>query len=152
MQYAEVIFFFFKQKTAYEMRISDWSSDVCSSDLENGNPAFLLNISIAPDDGLLVERNIYDARIGHWSSPLRGLRGKDQRQKTIHNLCPIYPQACRQRRGACLLSPWRNAPMIGHGREYKTDYPAGRGGKKPASQYRGGSRPAGRVDDRQPHR
>src|SRR3546814_3720708 len=27
-------FFFFKQKTAYEMRISDWSSDVCSSDLE----------------------------------------------------------------------------------------------------------------------
>src|SRR3546814_6385370 len=37
--------FFFKQKTAYEMRISDWSSDVCSSDLpardeEAGEPAF----------------------------------------------------------------------------------------------------------------
>src|SRR3546814_8683327 len=29
-----ILFFFFKQKTAYEMRISDWSSDVCSSDLE----------------------------------------------------------------------------------------------------------------------
>src|SRR3546814_17529480 len=29
-------FFFFKQKTAYEMRISDWSSDVCSSDLRFG--------------------------------------------------------------------------------------------------------------------
>src|SRR3546814_5427841 len=29
------LFFFFKQKTAYEMRISDWSSDVCSSDLPN---------------------------------------------------------------------------------------------------------------------
>src|SRR3546814_2818208 len=28
------MFFFFKQKTAYEMRISDWSSDVCSSDLQ----------------------------------------------------------------------------------------------------------------------
>src|SRR3546814_3825946 len=28
-----VLFFFFKQKTAYDMRISDWSSDVCSSDL-----------------------------------------------------------------------------------------------------------------------
>src|SRR3546814_15981768 len=28
-----VFFFFFKQKTAYELRISDWSSDVCSSDL-----------------------------------------------------------------------------------------------------------------------
>src|SRR3546814_2459167 len=33
------VFFFFKQKTAYEMRISDWSSDVCSSDLicQRGN-------------------------------------------------------------------------------------------------------------------
>src|SRR3546814_1051798 len=29
----DLVFFFFKQKTAYEMRISDWSSDVCSSDL-----------------------------------------------------------------------------------------------------------------------
>src|SRR3546814_6169415 len=32
-------FFFFKQKTAYEMRISDWSSDVCSSDLVQPVPA-----------------------------------------------------------------------------------------------------------------
>src|SRR3546814_1004121 len=31
--YVYLLFFFFKQKTAYEMRISDWSSDVCSSDL-----------------------------------------------------------------------------------------------------------------------
>src|SRR3546814_13802262 len=30
----DLFFFFFKQKTAYEMRISDWSSDVCSSDLQ----------------------------------------------------------------------------------------------------------------------
>src|SRR3546814_15701315 len=33
---SDVWFFFFKQKTAYEMRISDWSSDVCSSDLTLG--------------------------------------------------------------------------------------------------------------------
>src|SRR3546814_10416576 len=33
--YVLFLFFFFKQKTAYEMRISDWSSDVCSSDLDN---------------------------------------------------------------------------------------------------------------------
>src|SRR3546814_1702517 len=31
--YVSIIFCFFKQKTTYEMRISDWSSDVCSSDL-----------------------------------------------------------------------------------------------------------------------
>src|SRR3546814_4908756 len=33
LAYVFLLFFFFKQKTAYEMRISDWSSDVCSSDL-----------------------------------------------------------------------------------------------------------------------
>src|SRR3546814_7578281 len=33
------VFFFFKQKTAYELRISDWSSDVCSSDLAELEPA-----------------------------------------------------------------------------------------------------------------
>src|SRR3546814_1584592 len=33
LAYSDFSFFFFKQKTAYEMRISDWSSDVCSSDL-----------------------------------------------------------------------------------------------------------------------
>src|SRR3546814_9988046 len=41
MQRSEFVcffFFFFKQKTAYEMRISDWSSDVCSSDLVNRSP------------------------------------------------------------------------------------------------------------------
>src|SRR3546814_4350597 len=34
--FISVLFFFFKQKTAYELRISDWSSDVCSSDLAPG--------------------------------------------------------------------------------------------------------------------
>src|SRR3546814_20629765 len=33
-----IVFFFFKQKPAYEMRISDWSSDVCSSDLAGRQP------------------------------------------------------------------------------------------------------------------
>src|SRR3546814_17237580 len=37
------LFFFFKQKTAYEMRISDWSSDVCSSDMMQSLPALILS-------------------------------------------------------------------------------------------------------------
>src|SRR3546814_21172855 len=37
--------FFFKQKTAYEMRISDWSSDVCSSDLPFPHPGRAPNLS-----------------------------------------------------------------------------------------------------------
>src|SRR3546814_9851535 len=44
-----VVFFFFKQKTAYEMRISDWSSDVCSSDL-----AKHWALRAATDEGMLI--------------------------------------------------------------------------------------------------
>src|SRR3546814_18325306 len=51
-------FFFFKQKTAYEMRISDWSSDVCSSDL-----LIDAEISHISSDGLpnLLHRDRSDA-------------------------------------------------------------------------------------------
>src|SRR3546814_3154873 len=42
--------FFFKQKTAYEMRISDWSSDVCSSDL----PGFIFNPAPANANPVLL--------------------------------------------------------------------------------------------------
>src|SRR3546814_18154534 len=51
--------FFFKQKTAYEMRISDWSSDVCSSDLviasvsQNGASAFRFEVARAKAHGAL---------------------------------------------------------------------------------------------------
>src|SRR3546814_10195245 len=48
-----ISFFFFKQKTAYEMRISDWSSDVCSSDLSGR----IGDADTVPAGGLgLVER------------------------------------------------------------------------------------------------
>src|SRR3546814_9213680 len=43
-------FFFFKQKTAYEMRISDWSSDVCSSDLIKANHGSGSNIFVTEKD------------------------------------------------------------------------------------------------------
>src|SRR3546814_1618721 len=46
-------FFFFKQKTAYEMRISDWSSDVCSSDLrvrQRRDGAWSLSGLLRPDE------------------------------------------------------------------------------------------------------
>src|SRR3546814_12364968 len=41
--------FFFKQKTAYEMRISDWSSDVCSSDLRSSLTACRPNLRPCPE-------------------------------------------------------------------------------------------------------
>src|SRR3546814_14529733 len=45
------LFFFFKQKTAYEMRISDWSSDVCSSDLQHRRDGAEAGRDVAHDVG-----------------------------------------------------------------------------------------------------
>src|SRR3546814_9864486 len=47
--------FLFKQKTAYEMRISDWSSDVCSSDLNTViSAAFLIGSALAAVAGVMI--------------------------------------------------------------------------------------------------
>src|SRR3546814_10344407 len=55
-------FFFFKQKTAYELRISDWSSDVCSSDLEcfAGDDG---DLGLLEDDGGQVESVVRRAAV-----------------------------------------------------------------------------------------
>src|SRR3546814_16610625 len=70
-----LIFFFFKQKTAYEMRISDWSSDVCSSDLlaavPSASPRYRLVVrldddiqgfGVRTDDTITRERRTLRAR------------------------------------------------------------------------------------------
>src|SRR3546814_4332977 len=63
------LFFFFKQKTAYEMRISDWSSDVCSSDLDDA-----------------TVRHMVDNQVkGGWSSPLGPYKGAGQWWTERHN-------------------------------------------------------------------
>src|SRR3546814_5750889 len=64
------ICFFFKQKTAYEMRISDWSSDVCSSDLTAGRA----NVSRAVSDLVragMLHRHYQGYRVDHYN---RGAR------------------------------------------------------------------------------
>src|SRR3546814_8788616 len=59
----DCVFFFFKQKTAYEMRISDWSSDVCSSDLEVGDADLAREGAVrqrdAVEDGLVVADEVH---------------------------------------------------------------------------------------------
>src|SRR3546814_4236186 len=52
-----IFFFFFKQKTAYEMRISDWSSDVCSSDLTVGQRVVTLDLK-DPADRAVAAREL----------------------------------------------------------------------------------------------
>src|SRR3546814_5998449 len=67
------LFFFFKQKTAYEMRISDWSSDVCSSDLAAvlvGNES-ILREPHAVQRGILFDSGPFEQFFDQFS---RGLR------------------------------------------------------------------------------
>src|SRR3546814_6288998 len=64
-----MLFFFFKQKTAYEMRISDWSSDVCSSDLSRRGLRFLSDDMIAlraPDGAALPWPLPHSIKQGAW--------------------------------------------------------------------------------------
>src|SRR3546814_7462871 len=73
------VFFFFKQKTAYEMRISDWSSDVCSSDLivdYNARDVAIVQAraggfvqrvyGLAPDDIVRAGAPIADVLVPEW--------------------------------------------------------------------------------------
>src|SRR3546814_6451639 len=66
--------FFFKQKTAYEMRISDWSSDVCSSDLRDAEPAREADPPgdaqgqpAAPPDGVQCDPKLFVQSV-HWGA------------------------------------------------------------------------------------
>src|SRR3546814_2146060 len=52
------IFFVFKQKTAYEMRISDWSSDVCSSDLHRDHMTTALHLQAIAAIGISVRQHL----------------------------------------------------------------------------------------------
>src|SRR3546814_7198253 len=86
------VVFFFKQKTAYEMRISDWSSDVCSSDLARGAEV------LAVLDGALHQP------VGGVLDALRGLRGEDLPQVAAGGLdvrqdalAEIGRASCRER-------------------------------------------------------
>src|SRR3546814_1472208 len=73
-----VLFFFFKQKTAYELRISDWSSDVCSSDLYvSGLP--VRRGAAGGDPGPYTARGIY---LGVKAAAKRGLGAEDM--KGVH--------------------------------------------------------------------
>src|SRR3546814_9406429 len=56
-----VVFFFFKQKTAYEMRISDWSSDVCSSDLDQSEDSLAIALEFSQP---LVGTQDFDELVG----------------------------------------------------------------------------------------
>src|SRR3546814_3448506 len=57
--------FFFKQKTAYEMRISDWSSDVCSSDLPKIEPQSIYILHACSNKPLKIKADVPDSGQRH---------------------------------------------------------------------------------------
>src|SRR3546814_8751020 len=73
-----VVFFFFKQKTAYEMRISDWSSDVCSSDL-----------MYALHPGGITKRVLRDTFSEDYDKNGLRIQGKDADEGVITTECGI---------------------------------------------------------------
>src|SRR3546814_15113754 len=97
----DLFFFFFKQKTAYEMRISDWSSDVCSSDLGPENQGSERSIAS------LEYRQLPAAPM----SPRWGISGESRRRQ--HKRAPIRPfrptHRWRWRACACCAERGRTA-------------------------------------------
>src|SRR3546814_12790408 len=77
-----VLFFFFKQKTAYEMRISDWSSDVCSSDLRALEGELVSSIQAL--------HAVQSARV-HLAIPRESLFVRDRQPPTASVLLTLYP-------------------------------------------------------------
>src|SRR3546814_6563032 len=90
--------FFFKQKTAYEMRISDWSSDVCSSDLFviTGTKAGSGNGFIQIDMDYPTVLDGHDALRPHIQAELSA---KPPRLPTVNRPLKIGRASCRERVG-----------------------------------------------------
>src|SRR3546814_5930836 len=87
-------FFFFKQKTAYEMRISDWSSDVCSSDLPQ--VARVLHPALPSCPGHELWARDFNGATGLLSFVLKG-KNRAASAALIDGLEQIGRASCRER-------------------------------------------------------
>src|SRR3546814_3680520 len=92
-------FFFFKQKTAYEMRISDWSSDVCSSDLAAVVPDFRHRAHAEAPAILPEVGGIHDRMRGHRTMRIEILAVRHIRLRLVNEAAagPVDQDAVRLR-------------------------------------------------------
>src|SRR3546814_10166144 len=94
-----LFFFFFKQKTAYEMRISDWSSDVCSSDLRKGTVEHAIGHTQATAlkgkrFESLEEQNAF---LEHWETRWAAPRIHGSTRRQVEAMYQIGRASCRER-------------------------------------------------------
>src|SRR3546814_11566794 len=118
--------FFFKQKTAYELRISDWSSDVCSSDLRQRlfRPAHVAHGEVSPGQGSRRRRNgrrsdphidvggapqLLERALGELVHPLIGQRFLDPRAVDLLSLV-LAPLAQQEDVEARQRATWHRHP------------------------------------------
>src|SRR3546814_12229097 len=118
--------FFFKQKTAYEMRISDWSSDVCSSDLHDDRILVRLDVVALADAG----RHEPEALVERLRAPVAGphLEGE-----VLGSLVDAAPSEGEQQPGAELVAvpagvdrDGRDVPVLEHAHEPSVAHAIGR--------------------------
>src|SRR3546814_1448885 len=86
----DLLFFFFKQKTSYEMRISDWSSDVCSSDLHDSTAAGIGGIGVGARAAELLDTQVvllvWNCRVPcvkNVKEPARRVVGRERHREEI---------------------------------------------------------------------
>src|SRR3546814_6116100 len=94
--YVSSVFFLFKQKTAYEMRISDWSSDVCSSDLSqvsvvSGLPIDRFFVNGTPNNDLITAKRQSLLR------PIKRVANSPVKLVSIERHQEIGRASCRER-------------------------------------------------------
>src|SRR3546814_7256357 len=94
MSFVMLLLFFFKQKTAYEMRISDWSSDVCSSDLRRqDDEAYAAELRAAEaEQQALVDQAAERDRLQAENEALRqqNVDYQNQLSQPVYNAPPTY--------------------------------------------------------------
>src|SRR3546814_16841146 len=106
------VFFFFKQKTAYEMRISDWSSDVCSSDLtyiqrltchfQARNTDSITNINTNAREAHLWITSYSESRKARKAPPLGGFAPAGPSLRSpVHAKAHPRPEASREGKEWC---------------------------------------------------
>src|SRR3546814_20642764 len=110
-----MFFFFFKQKTAYEMRISDWSSDVCSSDFQQAG---------ADDDGGEEAEGAGDGddrRPARFHQAARGPaaqrhRGDENGAEQALHPAGLQAHVEQNGRASCRARVWKSVRSLGHPR------------------------------------